>query len=383
MTEMTPVPCDSGLEAYHHQAEELLAAWKAGDPDATQIVIHKHPKFLSDRASWLPKKMSEAEVRSATFEMADAQLTIARGYDFADWNRLREYVDAVSMKESPVAVFEAAVDAVVEGDATKIAVLLREHPEVVRARSTRVTFFDPPKHRATLLHYVAANGVEAHHQKTPPNVIDIARMLLDAGAEVDAFAGFYGGEHTTMSMLVSSGHPARAGVHVALVETFLDYGASIEGCGTGEWVSPLQSALAFGYTDVAETLVRRGARVDTLAAAAGLGRLDAAVRLLPTASTDDRHRALSLASQQGYAEVVKLLLDAGEDPNRYNPKGNHTHTTPLHQAALGGHDAVVRLLVDQGARLDIKDAIYEATPLGWAEYGGHTAIAAYLRAIAQ
>jgi hypothetical protein len=383
MIEMTPVPCDSGLEAYYKQAEELLAAWKVGDPDAIRIVIHKHPKFLSDRASWLPKKMSEAEIRSATFELADAQLTVARGYDFADWNRLREYVDAVSVKDSPVAVFEAAVDAVIEGDAAKLAVLLREHPELVRARSTRVTFFDPPTHRATLLHYVAANGVEGHHQKTPPNAVDIARMLLDAGAEVDAFAGLYGGEHTTMSLLVSSCHPARAGVQVALVETFLDYGAAIEGCGRGEWVSPLQSALAFGYTDVAETLVRRGARVDTLAAAAGLGRLNDAVRLLPTASTADRHRALALASQQGYAELVKLLLDAGEDPNRYNPKGNHAHTTPLHQAALAGHHAVVRLLVDRGARLDIKDAIYESTPLGWAEYGGHTAIAAYLRAIGQ
>jgi hypothetical protein len=36
-------------------------------------------------------------------------------------------------------------------------------------------------------------------------------------------------------------------------------------------------------------------------------------------------------------EIVRLLLDAGEDPNRYNPVGGHSHTTPLHQAAGGGH----------------------------------------------
>jgi ankyrin repeat protein len=75
-----------------------------------------------------------------------------------------------------------------------------------------------------------------------------------------------------------------------------------------------------------------------------------------------------------------LLLDAGEDPNRYNPKGNHGHSTPLHQAALAGHDEVVRLLVTRGARLDIPDTIYESTPLGWAVYGGRTKIAEYLRA---
>ncbi len=78
-------------------------------------------------------------------------------------------------------------------------------------------------------------------------------------------------------------------------------------------------------------------------------------------------------------EIVRLLLDAGEDPNRYNPKGNHAHSTPLHQAVWGGHEDVVRLLVERGARLDIRDTIYEGTPLGWAEHGGRAEIAAYLR----
>ena len=75
-----------------------------------------------------------------------------------------------------------------------------------------------------------------------------------------------------------------------------------------------------------------------------------------------------------------MLLDAGEEPNRYNPKGNHAHSTPLHQAASAGHIDVVRLLVTRGARLDIRDTVYEATPLGWAVYNGRTEIADYLRA---
>jgi hypothetical protein len=41
---------------------------------------------------------------------------------------------------------------------------------------------------------------------------------------------------------------------------------------------------------------------------------------------------------------------------------------------------VVRLLVERGARLDIKDTIHHGTALGWAEYGGQKAIAEYLRA---
>ena len=116
------------------------------------------------------------------------------------------------------------------------------------------------------------------------------------------------------------------------------------------------------------------------AAAAGLGRVADTGRVLETASADDRHRALVLAAQHGHAEIVALLLDAGEDPNRYNPPGNHAHSTPLHQAALAGRDDVVRLLVTRGARLDIRDTIYNGTPLGWSLRGGRAEIAEYLRA---
>jgi ankyrin repeat protein len=139
------------------------------------------------------------------------------------------------------------------------------------------------------------------------------------------------------------------------------------------------TALAFGYADTAGALARRGARVDTVAAAAGLGRLDDVRRLLDGATPADRHRAVALAAQHGHVDVLRVLLDAGEDPNRYNPKGNHRHSTPLHQAVAAGKDAVVRLLVERGARLDIRDTICDGTPLGWADYCGQPEIAAYLR----
>jgi len=198
-------------------------------------------------------------------------------------------------------------------------------------------------------------------------------------ADADALADMYGGQTTTMSMLVSSGHPAKAGLQVALVDTLIDFGAAVEARGSGEWTSPLATALAFGYLPAAQALVRRGARADTLPLAAGLGRIDDVRRLLLEADALDRHRATALAAQFGHVEILRVLLDAGEDPNRYNPKGNHGHSTPLHQAALAGHDAVVRLLVERGARLDIRDTIYAGTPLGWAEYSGRQEIAEYLR----
>ena len=374
------LPYRASLGEYQRQADELLARWNAADPAATRFFWGVHPRFRDAAVKWLPKNMSDAEIRSAAMDGADAQLAIARWHEFDSWQCLAEYVDAVRQEGSPVHRFEAAVEAVIAGDLATLRSLLDTDPQLVRARSTRVTPQDPPQHRATLLHYLAANGVEGYRQRSPPNAVDVARLLLERGSEVDALAAMYGGECTTMSMLVSSTPPAQAGVQIPLVEALIDYGAAVEPRGGGAWTSPLITALLFGFRDTAEALVRRGARVDTLAPAAGLGRLDRARALLPSADADDRHRALALAAQLGHAEVVALLLDAGEDANRYNPQGSHAHSTPLHQAAIGNHDAVVRLLVERGARLDMRDTIYEATALGWAEHGGHPGIAAYLKA---
>ena len=378
--DLEPLPFLAPLEQYQKQAEELLQAHHSGDSRAIRLIHQKHPRFLDDNIPWLPKQLPDSAIQSAAFDLADAQLTIARCYDFLDWPALAEYVAAVTSEGSAVFRFESAVEAVIHGDLAALEALLRDDPELVRARSTRRTHFDPPVHRATLLHYVAANGVEGYRQKTPKNAVEIATTLLRAGAEVDALADLYGGHYATMSMLVSSSHPANAGVQVALAEALLDFGAAVEAQGSAKWGSPLMTAMAFGSLDAAQALVRRGARVDNLAAAAGLGRLDDAARLLPAADPASRHQALALAAQHGHVEIVRLLLDAGEDPNRYNPEGNHAHSTPLHQAALVGHAAVVRLLVERGARLDIQDTIYRSTPLGWAMHANQTGIEEYLRA---
>jgi ankyrin repeat protein len=111
-----------------------------------------------------------------------------------------------------------------------------------------------------------------------------------------------------------------------------------------------------------------------------LGHIDDFRRLLPNAGKDDRHLALALASQFGQVEIVRILLDAGEDPNRYNPVGGHSHSTPLHQAAAAGNEEMVRLLVERGARLDLRDVLWQGTPAGWARHEGKTEVEAYLRA---
>jgi hypothetical protein len=51
----------------------------------------------------------------------------------------------------------------------------------------------------------------------------------------------------------------------------------------------------------------------------------------------------------------------------------------LHQAALAGHIQTVRLLAERGARLDLKDIIWQGAPADWAKHGGKMEIEAFLR----
>ncbi|HYI12630.1 MAG TPA: ankyrin repeat domain-containing protein [Thermoanaerobaculia bacterium] len=351
------------LDDYRRQADELFAALQSGDEPAAWRFKWEHPRF---KGKTLP------DVQAATLDLPDAQTVIAREYSFQTWQDLAAFTTAVSTDRT-VARFEEAVEAVVSGDDATLRDLLREDPDLVRARSSR-------HHHCTLLHYLGANGVESGRQKTPPNAVEIATLLLAAGAAPDAMADLYDAKCTTMSMLVTSTHPAEAGLQIALAETLLDYGASFIGPGTN-WQSAVLSALTFGYPETAEALVRRGAPVDDLPSAAGLGRIADASRFLPPADAQSRHVALALAAQLGRTEIVRLLLDAGEVPNRYNPNGYHSHATPLHQAAWNGHSDVVRLLVERRARVDIRDTIYRGTPLDWAVYGGKDQIADYLRSV--
>jgi len=376
---MTPerLPFDAALPEYERQAERLLQGHGNGEPWALDLIHRHHPRFLSEKVPWLPRKLTDADIADADFEREAARLALARWYSFADWEALVEWVQAVQ-QGGTVARFEAAAEAVVEGDLPRLEALLAGDPQLVRARSTRRTCFDPAVHRATLLHYLAANGVEEHRQRTPIQALAIGRALLERGAEVDALASHYGSECATLALLVSSSHPAEAGLQGPLVELLLDHGAAIEGCGE-PWGSPLRTALVFGCPQAVKALVRRGARVDDVVVAAGLGRLEEVRRRLAAADAHERHLALALAAQLGHAEVVRLLLDAGEDPDRHNPEGAHAHATPLHQAALGGHLEVVRLLVERGARLDIEDKIFAGTPLGWALHGGQREAAEFLR----
>ncbi len=367
------------LAAYELAADRLLAAFRAADPDALTFVHRTHAACVDPEVRWRSREMSAAQIAALPFASAEAHECIARSRDYRDWAVLCEHVAAIAVPGSATQHFEAAVQATIDGDDDTLRDLLAADAGLARARSTRCTTFDPPVHGATLLHYVAANGVEGHNQRTPANAVAIAQRLLAHGADANATAGFHGGACTVLALLVSSCHPAQAGVQVALVDLLVAHGAQVDLRGSGRWSSPLRTALAFGYVEAARALVRHGASTEGIDVAAGFGDLAAVQRGLGVASAEERHRALALAAQLGHGAVVAALLDAGEDANRFNPEGLHPHATPLHHAAGAGCGEVVQLLLERGALSQQRDKLWRATPRGWAERGGHAGIAALLR----
>lgn len=373
------LPYQSPLSDYEREAEKLVALHRDRNPEALAKIRESHPRYRDAVIPWLVKHAPDDKVASDSFDLADAQLVVAIRHCFRDWVALAEYANAVSVADSAVYRFESAVEAVVNGDADGLRARLAADPDLVHARSTRVTPFDPPVHRSTLLHYLGSNGVEGYRQKTPRNAVEIGTILLEAGADPNSLAWLYGGECTTISLLVSSSPPADAGLQIPLAKVLIDFGARVDSYGEGKWVSPVRTALVFGFRETAEYLVERGAPVGTIVEAAGLGRLEATHAFLGGASELERHQALAVSAQLGRTAVTQLLLEAGEDPNRYNPEGFHAHSTPLHQAALAGDRDTTELLVKHGARLDLRDKIYQSTPEGWAEWNGKTQVAVYLR----
>ncbi|PYS68458.1 MAG: hypothetical protein DMF69_20175, partial [Acidobacteria bacterium] len=103
--------------------------------------------------------------------LSEAQFVIGRSHGFQSWAKLVKHIEALSEKASTTARYEAAVESIVTGDLKTLKRLLREDPGLVYARSNR-------EHRATLLHYVSANGVEGYRQQTPANAVELAKVLL-------------------------------------------------------------------------------------------------------------------------------------------------------------------------------------------------------------
>lgn len=372
-----PLPPRPNLEQYKKRAKDLLKASRSADSAALRSWATDWVQSLVRLAAvqitpglpiridrWIDQveDFARRKMPVDACALTDAQFVIARAHGFESWPRLAQHIEAIGVAGSSVSHFEQAADAIVTADVATLGRLLREHPTLIQARSTR-------EHGATLLHYISANGVEGYRQKTPKAAVKVAQMLLDAGAEVDAAANVYGGGATTLALLATSVHPERAGVQEELMALLLDHGASLDGAvsSRGDKELLVNACLANGRSRAAESLASRGGRLN-LEGAAGIGRLDLVKtffdergHLNSKATRMQMERAFLFACQYGRRSVIEFLLEKGVSLATQADMGQ----TGLHWAVIGGQLETIQLLLDRGAQLEARNE-YGGTALGQA-----------------
>jgi ankyrin repeat protein len=376
MSDALPLPPRPNLEQYKKLAKDFQRACKSSDAGAIRdwaarwaetiarlqgqeitSELRRRIDYEAQRTEQKWLKYTQTDEQAARCRLADAQFFVARGHGFASWPKFTRHLEGLKRAHSPVSNFEAAADAIVDGDLETLEKLLNENPSLVRSRSSR-------EHRSTLLHYVSANGVEDFRQKTPKNIVEITELLLTSGSDVNAESDAYGGRSTTLGLTATSWHPENAGVQLPLMEILIKHGAIIDGPDGG---SAVNGSLHNGRGEAAEFYATHGARLD-LEGAAGVGRLDVVKTFfnddgsLKSPATEQQMKdGFAWACEFGRTSVVDFLMRKGL---KMDAKLKHDGQTGLHWAALGGHVDTVKLLLELGAPVDVRDENYDGTPLG-------------------
>jgi ankyrin repeat protein len=151
-------------------------------------------------------------------------------------------------------------------------------------------------------------------------------------------------------------------VRTAIESRALDVNQSIAVPGYQEGTPLLTVAARSGSLRVLRYLLSAGADVN-----ARTPINETALMLAAYFSREDRQR--NAISREQHDEAVRLLVAAGAEI-----ENDPYHYTPLSYAAYQGHEAVVRFLIERGARVDAdaeNGATYINTPLMMAAIQGH------------
>jgi uncharacterized protein len=125
------------------------------------------------------------------------------------------------------------------------------------------------------------DGLKAMSEAVKTNDIEVVKLLLKLGAEINDEDGVMYDNETPLAVACSSGS-------LEIVEALLEAGAVVdtsrEDC---EFLNPLMCAVVGGYFDIVRLLVERGANIDIV--------------------RDGGSSALSIAIECRYEDIVKYL----------------------------------------------------------------------------
>jgi ankyrin repeat protein len=427
------LPPRPSLDQLRRRAKELRDAARSGDPVALGRIT-----------------ASTSAATRGTATLAAAQLAIAREHGYPSWPQLAAGVQARTAELGQRAdeflvtsirdwtgraarmlardPWLAGYDfrtAVILGDAARVREMLARDPGLATRPDARTGW--------TALHAACASRWHRLDPARADGLTEVARLLLDAGADPAATAPPFGrpnepGRQWSPLLCAVAGapnpditrllleHGARPDDHVLYLAAFdgdheclrlvlpyapdmtattalsaaiemqagpgltgllLEYGAAPDVPGR-DGRTPYQQAVRTGQDQVADLLARHGAS-SVLSSADGFlaacRRADRAAATAVIAATPD------LAAQLT-AEDHRILTDAADHGHTeavrlmldlgFPPgtrSGQADGATALHLAAAAGSTGTVRLLLDRGADIEARDTTWNSTPLEWAIVG--------------
>lgn len=265
----------------------------------------------------------------------------------------------------------------------KLRELIAADPSLVHARGGDG---QTPLHFASnveIAEFLADHGADidardVDHESTPAQYMvrdrqEIVRTLIRRGCRTDLLMAAALGDAGLVRQLLDADPEC---IHLRVTGEYFPMinpkgGGTIYQWTLGWYVSPHDVAKDFGHADIVELLMDRSPPdVKFIAACwandeAGVNALLRDNRGFIAGLSDAYRRHVAHAARNNNANAVRIMLAAGMSADI---RGQH-HATPLHWAAFHGNADMAREILRHHPPLEVTDADFNATPVGWAIYG--------------
>jgi len=171
-------------------------------------------------------------------------------------------------------------------------------------------------------------GTACHIASTAGDV-EMLRLLIENGADVNTYGDVGEGVKTTPLMAISG----KGNLNLEIAKVLIESGANVNLSGRGNEganMTALHGASAGSTIEMVKLLIENGADIHKRGV--------------------NNFTALHFATLGGNVEIVQCLLDNGADVNAKALAG----MTPLHTVAIRGTPEMVKLLVSRGANINAK-----------------------------
>jgi ankyrin repeat protein len=202
---------------------------------------------------------------------------------------------------------------------------------------------------------------------------DVARYLVERGCTTDILLATALGDLALVRQHLESHPPC---VHMRSTETYFPKRDPRAGGHIYAWTLGVNKtahviARELGHREIFRLLMERSPDPLKLSVAAWLGDHALALALIAdnpglreTLSVDEQ-RVLPDAAQENNTTSVRLMLTVGWP---VDARGQHGGTA-LHWAAWHGNAEMAGAILEHGASFELHDGDFDATPLGWALHG--------------